>query len=59
MSVCDINFIKKKKEHVHTESSYKYKLSSFEKLANEAGWSVSKVWTDKDQFFSVQYLVHQ
>lgn len=59
VEVGDINFLFEEKEHVHTESSYKYKLSSFEKLANEAGWSVSKVWTDKDQFFSVQYLVHQ
>ena len=45
-------------ESIWTESSYKYTLNEFEKLANAAGFSVEKVWTDERQWFSVQYLVN-
>jgi len=44
-------------ESIWTENSYKYSLVEFEKLANAAGFSVEKVWTDERQWFSVQYLV--
>ena len=43
-------------ETIWTESSYKYSLSSFEHLANQAGLKVKKIWTDPKQYFSVQYL---
>ncbi len=43
-------------EHIHTESSYKYALDEFARLAESAGLTVQRVWTDKDQLFSVQYL---
>mgnify|MGYP001827734515 CR=1 FL=1 len=46
-----------KGETLHTESSYKYHLSDFEKLAASAGFDVEQVWTDQRQLFSVQCLV--
>jgi L-histidine N-alpha-methyltransferase len=43
-------------ESIWTESSYKYTLETFANLAEPAGWQVKKIWTDPDQYFSVQYL---
>jgi len=43
-------------ERVLTEYSYKYSPEDFAALAERAGLHVSKVWTDPDQLFSVQYL---
>ena len=45
-----------KDETIWTESSYKYTLDEFKILANDSGFSVKKVWTDKDNLFNVQYL---
>ena len=44
-----------KGENIITEYSYKYSLQEFEELASEF-FSAKKVWTDKNEFFSVQYL---
>jgi dimethylhistidine N-methyltransferase len=44
-------------ETIWTESSYKYDLEQFERMAAEAGWRVARVWTDDKRWFSVQYLV--
>jgi len=44
-------------ESIWTESSYKYSLDDFEAMANDAGFTVEKVWTDEKRWFSVQYLV--
>jgi dimethylhistidine N-methyltransferase len=44
-------------ESIWTESSYKYNLDEFEQLAAAAGFRVERVWMDKQQWFSVQYLV--
>ncbi len=41
-------------ETIHTENSYKYSIESFQALANGAGWSPLKVWTDG--LFSVHAL---
>ncbi len=46
-----------KGEAILTETSQKYTLEGFAKLAEPAGFRVEKVWTDKDSLFSVQYLV--
>jgi dimethylhistidine N-methyltransferase len=43
-------------ESVWTESSYKYTLEEFARLAATAGFNVEQVWTDERQFFSIQYL---
>src|SRR5262249_41713203 len=44
-------------ETIHTESSYKYTIESFQALAATAGWSPVAVWTDAKQYFSVHALV--
>ncbi len=43
-------------ESIWTESSYKYNLDEFERLAAVAGFRVEHVWVDERQWFSVQYL---
>lgn len=43
-------------EYIHTESSHKFSLESFEELAGEAGFVVDRVWTDTGTLFSVQLL---
>ena len=42
-------------ESIWTESSYKFTLDDFKKLASSAGFGVERVWTDERQWFSVQY----
>lgn len=42
-------------ETIHTESSYKYSLEGFEKLASD-WYTVEKVWTDRKNLFSLQFL---
>lgn len=43
-------------ESIWTESSYKYDLDEFEKIASTAGFKVKRAWTDDRKWFSVQYL---
>lgn len=43
-------------ETIHTENSHKYSIEGFRSLAEQAGWSPSSVWTDRDNLFSVHYL---
>jgi dimethylhistidine N-methyltransferase len=45
-------------ETIHTESSYKYTVESFQALAAEAGWSPAAVWTDPKGYFSLHALRH-
>lgn len=40
-------------ETIRTEYSYKYAVDSFHEMVHAAGWSVSKLWTDSRQWFSV------
>lgn len=44
-------------ETIHTENSYKYTIASFRDLAEQAGWSVRKTWTDAEDLFSLHALV--
>ena len=46
-------------ETIITEYSHKYTLEGFAAMANEAGFSVDKVWTDPQQWFSVQYCTRE
>ncbi|MFC2048254.1 L-histidine N(alpha)-methyltransferase [Chloroflexota bacterium] len=46
-----------KGESIWTESSYKFNLDDFEQVAITAGFKVERVWTDEQQWFSIQYLV--
>jgi dimethylhistidine N-methyltransferase len=43
-------------ERLRTEYSYKYSLTEFQQLAKRAGFQTQCVWTDPQQWFSVQYL---
>jgi dimethylhistidine N-methyltransferase len=43
-------------ESIHTENSYKYTVTQFQNLANEAGFQPEQVWTDSDDLFSVHCL---
>jgi dimethylhistidine N-methyltransferase len=43
-------------ESILTECSYKYSIETFTALAYSAGFTVSKIWTDPQRLFSVQYL---
>ena len=43
-------------ETIHTESSYKFTIKSFNALVRGAGWAPVTVYTDPDQYFSVHVL---
>lgn len=47
----------KKGETILTEYSHKYTLKGFAEMAALAGFRVAQVWTDPEQWFSVQFLV--
>jgi len=40
-------------ERLHTENSYKYKIDQAEALMNEAGFPVTRRWTDAEGWFAV------
>jgi dimethylhistidine N-methyltransferase len=44
-------------ETIHTENSYKYTVEEFQALARSSGWEPVRVWTDRDELFSIHYLV--
>lgn len=44
-------------EYIHTENSYKYSLNEFEELVSD-WFTVEKIWTDQQNYFSLQYLRH-
>jgi dimethylhistidine N-methyltransferase len=43
-------------ESILTERSYKYGIAEFGRLAESAGFTVARVWTDPRRLFSVQLL---
>lgn len=45
-------------ESIWTESSYKFNIEEFKQMAAVAGFKVEHVWTDEQQWFTVQYLVN-
>ena len=45
-------------ESIWTESSYKFTVDAFRGMAAAAGFKVERVWTDKQKWFSMQYLVN-
>ncbi len=49
-------FTVEKEEYIHTENSHKYTLEEFSSIVSP-WFDVQKVWTDKDELFSVQFLV--
>jgi len=51
-----LNF--KKDQSILTEYSHKYSIGSFQALVEQAGFKIKKSWVDKNQLFSVHYLVN-
>jgi dimethylhistidine N-methyltransferase len=45
-----------KGERIHTENSHKYSVPEFQTLAEDAGWTPVKVWTDEAQLFSLHLM---
>jgi uncharacterized SAM-dependent methyltransferase len=45
-------------ETIHTESSRKYAIADFTKLAAQHGWQVDRVWTDDKQLVGVFGLAY-
>lgn len=43
-------------ESVHTESSYKYTVEGFQRLAGSAGWMPQEAWVDAERNFSLHWL---
>lgn len=43
-------------ETIHTENSYKYRVSDFHKLAQSVGFTPQKTWQDTEKLFSFHYL---
>lgn len=43
-------------ESIHTESSYKYTVREFSRLAEDSGLKVRTVWHDPDQYFGLFFL---
>ncbi len=43
-------------ETIHTENSYKYSIPQFHDLADRAGWTPRRVWTDPKRMFSLHEL---
>lgn len=56
VTIAGEQFMLKKGESIHTENSYKYSLETFKALVNN-WFSIEKVWTDENNYFSLQYLV--
>lgn len=43
-------------DSIHTENSYKYSIEDFSDIAHRAGYVVEKVWSDRQNLFSIQLL---
>lgn len=56
VSIGEVAIFFKRGESIWTESSHKYTLDDFARLAADAGFTVERVWTDPRALFSVQYL---
>ena len=56
VELADTHFDIANGEAILTEYSHKYTLDGFAAMAEKAGFTVQKVWTDAEQLFSVQFL---
>ena len=54
-SIAGQTFEMREGERILTEHSHKYSLQGFAAMAAEAGFTVERVWTDANDWFSVQY----
>lgn len=55
VTVAGVPFEIAKGESIRTECSHKYTIETFGEMAARAGFRVTRVWTDEDRLFSVQY----
>jgi dimethylhistidine N-methyltransferase len=46
-------------ETIHTENSYKYSIGEFHDLAAQAWFFPVRVWTDREDLFSIHYLKYR
>jgi len=53
VTVSGYTFAFSAEETIHTESSRKYGIADFTRLAGQQGWRVDRVWTDDEQLFGV------
>lgn len=44
-------------ESIHTEDSHKFTVAGFQGLARKAGWIPIQAWVDREELFSIHYLV--
>lgn len=44
-------------ESIHTEDSHKFTVAGFQDHARNAGWNPGHAWVDRDELFSLHYLV--
>ena len=51
---CDVFF--EQGEMIHTETSRKYRVNDFGRLASAAGFRLRNSWTDRRRYFAVLYL---
>jgi len=49
-------FTFKNGETIHTENSRKFSVEGLTALSEEAGWSISELWTDPDQLYGMLLL---
>lgn len=57
VTLCEQTFLFKTSETIHTESSRKYTVESFERLARSAGWKIAEAWQDADELFGLFGLI--
>ncbi len=55
VTIDEYTFYLKRGEYIHTENSHKYSLEEFEQMVSP-WFTVTKVWTDENNYFSVQFL---
>lgn len=53
VAVCGREFAFRAGESIHTESSRKYDLDSFDSLAEAGGWRIARAWRDRARRFAV------
>jgi len=57
VTLCEQTFLFRTSDTVQTESSRKYAVESFERLARSGGWRVAEAWQDADVSFGLFGLI--
>jgi dimethylhistidine N-methyltransferase len=57
VTLCGHTFYFRTSETIHTESSRKYTVESFDRLARSGGWRVAEAWQDADGLFGLFGLI--